>query len=78
MNELFVVSVNYQDTKQEFKARLERWGYTHRISVLIEETTVIFEPDEEGSYRALYFDKTLNVQAQHLQALAQKLAKLLE
>jgi len=28
-------------------------GYTHRMAVLIGETTVTFEPDEAGDYRAL-------------------------
>ncbi|WP_439697461.1 hypothetical protein ACFGVS_03400 [Mucilaginibacter sp. AW1-7] len=53
MNEPFNIPVIYDGTEHEFKARFERWGYTHRISVLIDETTVTFEPDEEGGYRAL-------------------------
>jgi hypothetical protein len=28
-------------------------GYTHRNSVLVDETMVVFEPDEEGGYRTL-------------------------
>jgi hypothetical protein len=36
MNEPFILPVNYQGTEHEFKERFERWGYTHRISVLIE------------------------------------------
>jgi hypothetical protein len=28
-------------------------GYTHRIRVMIEALEVFFEPDEEGSYRAI-------------------------
>jgi hypothetical protein len=43
MNELFVIPVNYRGTEQEFKARFKRWGYTHRIAVLISETTVTFK-----------------------------------
>ena len=53
MHEPFIVPVVYQGTEHEFKARFERWGYTHRIAVLINEATVTFEPDEEGGYRAL-------------------------
>ena len=53
MNEPFVIPVFYQGTEHEFKARFERWGYTHRIAVLIDETTFTFEPDEEGGYRVL-------------------------
>lgn len=53
MNEPFILPVTYQGAEQEFKARLERWGYTHRIAVLIGETTITFEPNEEGGYRAI-------------------------
>ncbi len=53
MTETFVLPVNYLGTEQEFKARFERYGYTHRMAVLIDEDTFVFEPDEEGSYRAL-------------------------
>jgi hypothetical protein len=53
MNGPFLIAVTFNGQEQEYKARLERWGYTHRISVLTGETTVIFEPDEEGGYRAI-------------------------
>jgi hypothetical protein len=53
MNELFILSVAYLGKEYELKARFERWGYTHRFMVLIDEETFTFEPDEEGSYRAL-------------------------
>ncbi|PWK70822.1 hypothetical protein LX99_04529 [Mucilaginibacter oryzae] len=48
MNEPFNLPINYQGEELELKARFERWGYTHRMAVLIGETTVTFEPDEEG------------------------------
>jgi len=53
MNEPFFLSVRYQGAEHEFKARFERLGYTHHITVLIGDTIVTFEPDEEGGYRAL-------------------------
>lgn len=53
MTESFILPVNYLGTEHEFKARFERWGYTHRIAVLIDEDTFVFEPDEEGNYRTL-------------------------
>ncbi|MDN3548951.1 hypothetical protein [Mucilaginibacter aquaedulcis] len=53
MNGPFTITVLYQGVDHEFKARFERMGYTHRISVLIGESTFIFEPDEEGGYRVL-------------------------
>ena len=52
MNGPFNIPVVYEGEALEFKARFERWGYTHRMAVLIGDTTVTFEPDEEGGYRA--------------------------
>lgn len=73
MNEPFNLVIVYQGEELEFKARFERWGYIHRFVVLVGETTVTFEPDDEGGYRALgdgQVDRAL------LQALAEKLAAL--
>jgi hypothetical protein len=80
MNEPFVIPVVYQGTEHEFKARFERWDYTHRIAVLIGETTFTFEPDEEGGYQALTNPEqavsTDKVNVHLLKAVAEKLAKL--
>jgi hypothetical protein len=73
MNEPFNLPIIYQGEEQELKARFERWGYTHRIAVLIGETTVTFEPDEEGGYRAL---ASHPVDRDLLNTVANKLAKL--
>ncbi len=70
MNEPFVLQVNEQD----FKARFERWGYTHRFFVLIGEETYTFEPDEEGSYRAQRNVSSGTVLL--LKTVAEKLAEL--
>ena len=37
MNEPFILSVAYQGEEHGLKARFERWGYTHRFMVLIDE-----------------------------------------
>ena len=76
MNEPFNIPIIYDGTEHEFKARFERWGYTHRIAVLIDETTFTFEPDEEGGYRAMSEKGMTNVNISLLQAIAEKLAKL--
>jgi hypothetical protein len=78
MIERFILPLNYQGTEQEFKARFERWGYTHRIYVLIDEATFVFEPDEEGSYRALNEGSTGGLQHDIglLEAVAEKLRTL--
>lgn len=73
MNEPFILSVRYKDAEHEFKARFERLGYTHQIAVLIGDTVVTFEPDEEGSYRAL---SATTMDAGLLTSVVQKLATL--
>ena len=73
MNESFNLPVVYLGEELEFKARFERWGYTHRMAVLIGETTVTFEPDEEGGYRALG-DGQIKIDL--LRTVAEKLAEL--
>jgi hypothetical protein len=73
MSEPFNLPVIYDGEKREFKARFERWGYTHHMVVLVGETTVTFEPDEEGGYRALGHGY---VEALLLQAVAEKLVEL--
>ena len=55
MNEPFLLPVIYMGAEHEFKARFERYGYSHRIAVLVDDLTYTFEPDEEGGYRALAF-----------------------
>lgn len=78
MNEPFDLVVPYEGAEYEFKARFERWGYTHRIAVLIDEATLVFEPDEEGGYRALSLDPvTLSLKdIGLLKAIAEKLSTL--
>jgi hypothetical protein len=80
MNEPFLLPVVYQGTEYEFKARFERYGYSHRIAVLVDELTYTFEPDEEGGYRALAFSgetaSLVRVNTGLLVAIAKKLVSL--
>jgi hypothetical protein len=78
MNELFLIPLIYQGNEHEYKARFERWGYTHRIAVLIGEMTVVFEPDEEGAYRALNAGHPGAIPEDLLQALSRKLTALID
>ncbi|WPU91692.1 hypothetical protein SNE25_20445 [Mucilaginibacter sabulilitoris] len=77
MNEPFILPVVYQGTEHEFKARFERWGYTHRIAVLIDETTVTFEPDEEGGYRVINSSTDKKIPVNLLQEVSQRLQSLI-
>lgn len=53
MNESLVLPLKHHGREIEFEVRAFRYGYTHRVEVMIEGLPVIFEPDEEGNYRAL-------------------------
>jgi hypothetical protein len=53
MNEPFVLTVNYKGEERGFIAWLLLQGFTYKIKVLIGQTEVFFEPDEEGGYRAV-------------------------
>ncbi len=39
-----------------FNAQFARTGYLHKITVMIDDVEVIFEPDEERNYRAISAD----------------------
>jgi hypothetical protein len=53
MEEPFVIEVNYKGVERAFEARLQVFGYSHRFHVDVEGVEVLFERDEEGSYRAM-------------------------
>jgi hypothetical protein len=53
MEDEFFIPVNYKGAEREYPARLEVFGYSHRFRVVVEGTEVLFEKDEEGSYRAV-------------------------
>ena len=44
-----LLPLNYQGEDMELPIKMYAYGYTFRVEVLIGETAVIFEPDEEGS-----------------------------
>jgi hypothetical protein len=72
MDEL-LLPVNYNGEDLELPVKMYPYGYTFRVEVLIGEAAVIFEPDEEGSYRALT-DKAISMGL--LRAVAEALEKL--
>lgn len=53
MTDEFILSVEYNGHEHQLKANMISWGYTHKFRVLVNEMEVFFEPDEEGSYRAV-------------------------
>ena len=56
MPEHFLLSVQYKGQEWQFESELNVFGYTHKISVNVNGTPIIFEPDEERNYRAVFPD----------------------
>ncbi|MFT3935412.1 MAG: hypothetical protein QM726_17430 [Chitinophagaceae bacterium] len=82
MTDPFILTVDYKSIKTDFTAQLILQGYTHKFSVLINDMPVYFEPDEEGSYRAVQMpgqdEKALALLDRKLLALiGQELAAIL-
>jgi hypothetical protein len=48
-----VLPITYGGEDIELPLKMYAYGYTFRVEIMIGKTPVIFEPDEEGSYRAL-------------------------
>lgn len=53
MAQTFFIPVIHGGQETDFEASIRPYGYTYRIAVDLFGTEVVFEPDEEGSYRAL-------------------------
>ena len=53
MEDTFDIPVTYKDKELTFKSQLLILGYTHKISVDVNGTEVLYEPDEERNYRAV-------------------------
>lgn len=81
MHESFDLPVWYNGKELMLPAELQPWGYTHRITVHIENFPFIFEPDEERNYRAVVSiedqKKAEKIDTYLLQAVADTLQDLL-
>ena len=53
MTDEFNLVIEYRGEVKEFSASLLLQGYTHKFKVLANGLEIFFEPDEEGSYRAV-------------------------
>ena len=53
MSESFTITVALDGKERAFNAHWQQMGYTHRFTVDIDGVTIWFEPDEEGSDRAV-------------------------
>lgn len=72
MNEPFDLPVTVNGKALLFPACLLQLGYTHKFQVTVYGTEVLFEPDEEGRYRAVIEpeDVTRDIAVELLQAIA--------
>jgi hypothetical protein len=53
IEDTFDIPVTYKGKELLFKSHLLILGYIHKISVDVNGTEVLFEPDEERNYRAV-------------------------
>jgi hypothetical protein len=75
------LSVTYRNQEYNFPAELRVFGYTHKIAVTVNDTIVLFEPDEERNYRAVIADSEKNkktIDPELLQAIAEELETALK
>lgn len=82
MTEDFTLTVNYKNEEYDFTARLLLHGYSHKFEVEINDTSMFFEPDDSGSYRAITMQgqddpQLLKIDKVLLKAISQKLEEIL-
>lgn len=53
MHETFEILVLYKGRELVFPAEVIRYGYVHRIKVIVDQQVIFLEKDEEGNYRAI-------------------------
>lgn len=82
MNESVEIPVLYKGQELSFPSRFILTGYTYKIEVDIHGTPVMFEPDEEGRYRALldmeHLKKGEKVDIELLKAIAQVIESVVD
>lgn len=49
----FELPVMYKGEEREYKARAVVYGYTYRFYILVDDTELIFEKDDEQQFRVL-------------------------
>ena len=80
MNEIFQLPVLYNGEEQLLDAQLLQYGYVHKFALRLNGQLVLFEPDEEGQYRAMidYNDRENGVlhEPRLLAAIVQAIEKL--
>ncbi len=78
MDDAFELPVNYNGQELLFPSRMIRFGYTYKIEVDVNGTTVSFERDEERNFRAIVSPEKMdsNINVDLLNAIAESLENL--
>ena len=53
MDDSFELTILYKEKEIIFPVKLLSYGYSYKLEVEIDDTKVLFEPDEERNYRAV-------------------------
>jgi hypothetical protein len=61
MIQSFEITIEINGKSHKFPATCIRLGYTYEFHVLVDQTTVRFEQDNEGKYRALLLENNSNI-----------------
>lgn len=74
------IEIEYKGALLKLPVSLQPYGYTFRILVTYQDCDIIFEPDEERSFRAIQIDDNANCpkpQPELLAVIAAELEKSL-
>ncbi|HZH01883.1 MAG TPA: hypothetical protein VEY32_12415 [Flavisolibacter sp.] len=81
MLEPFELPVHFRGEDLSLPAQWIRTGYTHKFGVQVKDSIYYFEPDEEGSYRAIVEHTDMqaikNADRELLQAIAAAIDEVL-
>jgi hypothetical protein len=67
------LTITYRGENLQLPVNAYNYGYTYRLDVTLNGQVITFEPDEEGSYRAL---ADINTDKEIIGAIAAELEKL--
>ena len=56
MSDILELPVHYQNEELVFGMEMINRGYTHHFKIIVNGLEYFFEPDEEGTYRAISED----------------------
>jgi hypothetical protein len=70
------IEIEYEGKKRNLQVDVVKWGYTYRLIVTVNDVPVVFEPDEEGAYRAIIEDKDAEVDPALVEAVVKELGRM--